>query len=262
VPHVLAPTGLDELARHVVTVPMPEIAPQPIYLIPGVKTMTRADNPLRPTPYGKQRRSHGAWDSLAEIDILRGEESEMFGILAATGRHGPLCLLLPGSHTKLVRIDAADRITGSFTTIAGEVMQAIAEHTILAHSIDWPPQGEPEWPTVLAGADFARYEGLLRAGFAVRLADVVLQLDRTARTWFFVGMIVGTDITELIGEFARSPQFSHAVPLVIGGRQPLRSAYGMLIRDLGFGSVEVLDDAIVEFASARGAIAIASAAIR
>jgi 2-dehydro-3-deoxygalactonokinase len=237
VPHVLAPAGLDDLARHVVAVPFPEIAPQPIHLIPGVKTV--------PTP--------ATLENLADLDILRGEESESIGLLETTKQTGPLCILLPGSHTKLLHIDEQSRITASYTTIGGELMQAMAERTILASSVDWPPAGSPVWSAVEAGARFAGEWGLARGAFAVRLADVVIGMDRTDRTWWFIGLLVGSDWSEL-----RRWRFSTTgIPLLIGGREPLRSVYGQLAMSAWSGPVEVLDESVVELASARGAIAIA-----
>ena len=237
VPHVPAPAGLDDLARHVAAVPFPEIAPQPIHMIPGVKTV--------PGP--------ATLDDLAHLDILRGEESETIGILETTKRSGPLCVLLPGSHTKLLHIDERSRITASYTTIGGELMQALAERTILASSIDWPPTGSPVWPAVEAGATFARKWGLARGGFAVRLADVIVGIERPARTWFFVGLVIGNDWTELQRWNVASSK--HA--LLVGGREPLRSVYGRLAKSRWTGNVEILRDAVVDLAAARGAIAIA-----
>lgn len=237
VPHVQAPAGLDHLARHVVAVTIPEIAPQSIHFVPGVKTVAAPATP----------------ENLANLDILRGEESETFGILETTKRAGPLCILLPGSHTKLLHIDEHSRITASYTTIGGELMQAMAERTILASSIDWPPAGSPVWPSVEAGAKFAGDWGLARGAFAVRLADVLVGMDRADRTWWFVGLVVGSDWSEL----QRWRFCTAGIPLVIGGREPLRSVYGRFATPAWSGHVEILEESVVELASARGAIAIA-----
>jgi 2-dehydro-3-deoxygalactonokinase len=237
VPHVRAPAALDDLARHVVAVSFPEIAPKPVHLIPGIKTL-----PI-----------HASLGNLAQLDILRGEECEVFGILQATGRAGPLCILLPGSHTKLLHIDQESRISASHSTIGGEMMQALAERTILASSMDWPPTGEPVWPAVEAGAQFARDWGIARGGFAVRLADVLAVADRAERTWFFVGLVVGNDWSELV----RWSQCGEAIPLLVGGREPLRSVYGFLAKTVRRSAAEVLDESVTGIAAATGAIAIA-----
>ena len=135
-------------------------------------------------------------------------------------------------------------------------MQALAERTILASSIDWPPTGSPVWPAVEAGARFGRDWGLSRGGFAVRLADVVVGMDCTELTWWFVGLVVGGDWSDL-----QRWRFSKiGIPLLIGGRDPLRRVYGRLGTWAWSGPVEVLNETVVELASARGAIAIALAA--
>jgi 2-dehydro-3-deoxygalactonokinase len=237
VPHVLAPAGRHDLARHVVHASFPGIAPRPICLIPGVKSLPDS----------------ATLQNLAQLDIVRGEETETFGVLDAIGRTGPLCVLLPGSHTKLLHLDAQSRITASYTTIAGELMQALAQHTILANSIDWPPIGDPAWPAFEAGDQFAREWGMARGSFAVRLADVLLSSDRQFRTWFFLGLIVGNDWRELM----KWQHIAETIPLLVGGREPLRSLYGQLAKAQWRSRVEILDSDIVENASARGAIAIA-----
>jgi len=242
VPHVPAPAGLEDLARHVVYVNFPEIAPQPIRLIPGIKT-----TPLPATI-----------ENLGQLDILRGEESEAIGILRSTDQAGPICILLPGSHTKLLHIDDRSRITASYTTIGGELMQALAERTILASSVQWPPPGEPNWPAVESGAQFSRTWGLARAGFAVRLTDVIVGMETAERTWFFVGVVAGSDW----GDLSRWHYSTGSTPLLVGGREPLRSVYGRLAAWAWSGPVNVLDESVANLASARGAIAIASAAAR
>jgi 2-dehydro-3-deoxygalactonokinase len=238
VAHVAAPAGIDDLARHVVVEAFPEIFNLAIHLVPGVKTA-----PSTPGP-----------SDLSQVDILRGEESETFGILSPTGRRGPIHLLLPGSHTKLVCVDAADRIAASYTTIAGEVMQALAEHTILSGSIAWPPPLPPDWSAVDRGADFAARWGLLRGAFAVRLSDVVLREVPAARTWFFVGVVVAADVEEL----TRASFWSGTTSVLVGGREPLRSVYARLLARRGHGAIQCLDAATVETAAARGALAIAT----
>ena len=241
VPHVLAPAGIDDLARHVIAARFPEIGDLEIRMIPGIKTLPETAS------------QSASVESLAHTDILRGEECETFGILSATDRRSPLCLLLPGSHTKLVHVDTANRITASFTTVAGELMQALAERTILASSIDWPATGPPDWPAIETGGACARESGLLRGGFAIRLLDVIAGTERSFRTWFFVGLVVAADI----GDLQRWPRLVPEVPLLVGGREPLRSVYSFLLRSVWAGAIDVLTDDAVELSTARGAAAIA-----
>ena len=152
VPHVLAPAGLDDLARGVAVVSLPEVAAMPIHVVPGVRTPA-ADGP----------------DGWFEADVMRGEECETLGAytaLAADGRVGSSpcpVFLWPGSHTKLVEVDGSGRITRSHTTLGGELLQAVARHTLLAASLPDPLPDEPDPDAVAAGARAVEQQGLGRA---------------------------------------------------------------------------------------------------
>ena len=62
-------------------------------------------------------------------DVMRGEETQVFGALEISKRTDGL-FLLPGTHSKWVRV-IGGRI-GSFRTfMTGEVFGALKEHTIL-----------------------------------------------------------------------------------------------------------------------------------
>ncbi|MBX6313698.1 MAG: 2-dehydro-3-deoxygalactonokinase, partial [Isosphaeraceae bacterium] len=159
VPHVPAPAGLDELARGVVLRVLPKVADRPIAFIPGVRTPP-GDGP----------------DGWAEADVMRGEECETLGALRALGLAGPAAFVWPGSHTKLVAVDADGRIARSHTTLAGELTAALARHTLLAASLpaDWPDEPDPE--ALAAGSRLAERDGLGRAAFLVRIADLTRSL--------------------------------------------------------------------------------------
>ena len=53
----------------------------------------------------------------------------------STGPASEHVFLWPGSHTKLVEVDRLGRITRSQTSLAGEFLQAIARHTLIAASL-------------------------------------------------------------------------------------------------------------------------------
>ena len=111
---------------------IPEIGPWPIHLVPGIRT------PAEAGPDGWMR-----------ADLMRGEECETFGALSRLKRRGLLemgragqVFLWPGSHTKLVEVDPRGRITRSQTSLAGEFLEGIARHTLIAASLlsRWPDQ--------------------------------------------------------------------------------------------------------------------------
>jgi 2-dehydro-3-deoxygalactonokinase len=241
VPHVAAPADLDALARGSFTTVLPEIDTLPIRFVPGVRT-PRAAGP------------HG-W---TEADVMRGEECETLGAWLAlreqAGESGwsasHTAFLWPGSHTKLVVVDGAGRIERSYTTLAGEMLQALARHTLLAASMPavWPEQLEPE--AMREGARVARAEGLGRSAFLVRIAHLTDAMPPAARAAFWLGAVVADDADHLL---VRIPP----VPLWVGGRQPLRSLYRAEIEGRHSAPVYAIDNDLAEGASALGALAVA-----
>lgn len=242
VPHVLAPAGLDELARSSVPVHLPEIHDQPILVVPGVRTPA-ADGP----------------DGWLEADVMRGEECETLGALRtllAEARTAPgwaSAFLWPGSHTKLVEVDADGRIARSFTTLAGEVLEAVGHHTILAASLPagWPDAPDPD--AVAAGVRAVARHGLGRGAFLVRIAALTQALDPAARASFWMGAVVAADVDSLTAH----PILEPGRTAFVGGREPLRSLYAGLLARRHDGPVVALDEMLSQAASALGAIAVA-----
>jgi 2-dehydro-3-deoxygalactonokinase len=232
VAHVAAPAGLEELfaARRVRE--WTERGVRPLVLVPGVRT---------PAAHW----SNG--------DLMRGEECETLGAWQALGRPpGPRLFLWPGSHTKLVGLDALGRVAWSHTTLAGEIWSAVARGTILAGSLDEPPPSDAWNEAALeAGADLAERRGLGRAAFAVRLAAQGRALDAAGLWSFWLGAVVGDDVASL----TRPPSLLGAAGTIhVGGRQPQRGCYARRLERVVPGRVEILDDRISDAAAAWGAL--------
>ncbi|HEV3162657.1 MAG TPA: 2-dehydro-3-deoxygalactonokinase [Isosphaeraceae bacterium] len=244
VPHVVAPASLDDLARAAVFVELSDIADQPVLIVPGVRT---------PPGLGV--------DGWADADVMRGEECETLGAWVKMTRDTPgwasqapvQALVWPGSHTKLVAVNATGQILASYTTLAGEMLAALSRHTLLAASLpsEWPdlPAAEP----LAAGASAAERYGLGRSAFLVRIAALTLAWEATDRAAFLMGAILADDVAHL----ARHPLLNPAVPIWVGGRQPQRSLYADWLRAQHPGPVRTLDDSIAESASALGALTVA-----
>jgi 2-dehydro-3-deoxygalactonokinase len=233
VPHVEAPAGLEDLASGAVTRAIDAITSTPILFIPGVRTTAAA-----------------AW---ADADVMRGEECETLGAWLALAPNGPATFLWPGSHTKLVAVDERGCITASVTTLAGELLSAVARHTLLAASLPADLPDEPDLEAAVEGAQLAATRGLGRAAFLVRLAALTSRWDPQARAAFWLGAVVGDDVSHLRSHLLLDGR----APLWVGGRQPLRSLYVRFLSEARAGTVIELDDDLAETASARGALAIA-----
>ena len=159
----------------------------------------------------------------------------------------------PGSHTKLVEVDSAGRITRSYTTLAGEMTVALARHTLLAASLpeDWPDPLDAE--ALAAGARLVARDGLGRSAFLVRIADVTRAWSPPQRAAFWIGAVVADDAAHL----ARHPMLAGSVPVWVGGRRPQRDLYALALAESRGGPVVTLDDTLAEAASALGALAVA-----
>jgi 2-dehydro-3-deoxygalactonokinase len=243
VPHVIAPAGLHDLAAGVVTTQLPEVSDLPIYFVPGVRT-----------PAGAGR------DGWFHADVMRGEESETRGAYAALTTGGQIAsdespvFLWPGSHTKLVEVDGAGRITRSQTTLAGELLQAVARHTLVASSL---PASLPEYvdlDAASAGERAVEQDGLGRAAFLVRIAALSQGLNLAERASFWIGAVVADDVINLVRHSMLTPGRS----VWVGGRQPLRGLYAATLARRHSGRVVAIPDWLAEAASAMGALEIAS----
>ena len=234
IPHVPAPAGVDELARAARTLTFDELDGLTVHFVPGVKTV-----PPEPT-----------LQTVHRIDMMRGEEVETVGIMQAESLGGPLCLLLPGSHTKIVCVDEAGRITRSATTLAGELIQAISQHTILASSLpDAPPEAlDPEWAG--QGAEFATRHGFSRGLFVVRLLEHFVPSDPDQRAAFLTGLVLRLDI-----EAAERSGLLGEGTIVVGGRTAMRTILTALLDQAGYAQqIHPAGEQSLELASARGAI--------
>ena len=247
VPHAMAPAGLSELADAVVVRTIPEIGAWPIHFVPGIRT------PAEAGPDGWMR-----------ADVMRGEECETLGALSQLNRLGlqdagrqERAFVWPGSHTKLVEVDRLGRITRSQTSLAGEFLQAIARHTLIAASLPsrWPESLDLD--AAEAGVRAVNDQGLERAGFLVRIAALEGAMDLDQRASFWVGAVVADDIRHLTGH----PILAPSRPVWVGGREPLRRLYARWLGRSHRGPVNPLDDSLADAASAVGALEVAACRI-
>ena len=102
-PYLTCPAGIADLAAALVPVPFDAAK---VHIVPGLEAATAT---MR--------------------DVMRGEETQVFGALARLGADGGR-FLLPGTHSKWVLAEAG-RITGFTTYMTGEIFAALREHTIL-----------------------------------------------------------------------------------------------------------------------------------
>lgn len=206
VQHVEAPADRDDLASSLRRWAGNRF-PAPVYLVPGV------------------RRGR---DDEVDADLMRGEETEVMGLLATGQTDPPLLYLSTGSHTKFVVVDGEGRIAWSMTTLSGELLWALHRETILSEIVD--PAGElHDLQAVREGALVSGRDGLSRALFAARVLNRLGRAEPATCSDFVHGAVAGADVVSLRAALGRR---GHPPPrVVIGGNTPLAAAYRELLRD-------------------------------
>ena len=241
IPHVVAAAGIDDLAAAMRKSLIANVWHEPIWFVPGVRNAV----------------DHIGLHNCEAMDMMRGEEVESFALVERLGLDEPTVIVLPGSHSKFVSIDAKRRIDGCVTTLAGELLHVISHDTILAGSLKegFAKRIDPEM--LLAGAASAKKIGLGRACFSVRILDQFAVYDANARANFLLGAVLGSDLLTLKNSSAI--RMSPGTRFVVSGKPILREAIARLVEgdDFFSGMVTVLGDDEQRDLAGYGAIAVA-----
>ncbi len=127
-------------------------------------------------------------------DVMRGEETQILGALAATGQD-EATLVLPGTHSKWARVRAW-RIEDFTTYMTGEVYQLLRQHSILARTL--PPAQDAAAPDEEAfewGVTRAlQGRGLLHTAFSVRTLSLFKQVPVTRLPDYLSGLVIGEEV--------------------------------------------------------------------
>jgi 2-dehydro-3-deoxygalactonokinase len=241
IPHVVAAAGIDDLAGAMRESHLPGVWREPIWFVPGVRNAV----------------DHIGLHNCEAMDMMRGEEVESFALVERLGLDEPTVIVLPGSHSKFVSIDAARRIEGCVTTLAGELLHVISHDTILASSLKEGFAQRIDAEMLLAGAASAKKIGLGRACFSVRILDQFAVYDANARANFLLGAVLGADLLTLKNSSAI--RMSPGTRFVVSGKPILREAIARLVEgdDFFSGTVTVLGDDEQRDLAGHGAIAVA-----
>jgi 2-dehydro-3-deoxygalactonokinase len=199
-PYVDAPAALETLADR--AVPVPGIA-RPVRILPGVA----------------QRKP-------GRFDVMRGEETQLLGLLAVNPAIALACL--PGTHSKWVDVEDG-RVAGFSTFMTGELFALLCEHSILRHGM-----AEPSTPIATGEAFLAGVESSLeypaRATthlFELRAATLLAGLSPEDMRARLSGMLIGLEIA---GAVTLHDLYQ---PVMLAASGPLAELYGAALRHAG-----------------------------
>jgi 2-dehydro-3-deoxygalactonokinase len=211
--YVSCPVGIADLAAAVIEVPF---SGAEVSLIPGVAGV----------------------DSCGVPEVMRGEETEVMGMLQARRGAGLACL--PGTHSKWIEF-TDDKIVNFVTCMTGELYAALRQNTTLARIMTLNEAGNKD--AFLRGvARSVDAGGLLHHLFSVRTLTLTDQLKEDASASYLSGLLIGHEVRAVM------PAGAH-IQLI--GDSRLCSLYAQAIQACG-GSFTVED----EYAAARGLAAI------
>jgi 2-dehydro-3-deoxygalactonokinase len=189
VPYGTCPAGAEELARGLAEVAGP--GGRPVRIVPGLTT----------------RDAHGV------PDVMRGEETQILGELAARGLPSGR-FVLPGTHSKWATAEAG-RILSFATYMTGEVFDVLRRHSILGRLMR--DDGAPHDPDAFRrGLDRARAPepgGTTAAGggrllhdlFGARTLGLTGDLPEAALASYLSGLLIGAEIAAASGAEVGEP---------------------------------------------------------
>ena len=205
-PYAPVPAGAVELARAIRW-----IEPGEIGIVPGVS----------------QTGAAGA-------DVMRGEEVQVVGAIAAGLVPGDALICHPGTHAKWIRVGGG-RITMFRTMMTGELFSLLKAHSILADQL----QGEVS----VNSAGFAEGAGrglsgapLVSSLFGIRARRVLGESGPDGAA-YASGLLIGSDVRAGLG-------LHREEPIALVGRPDLCALYAAALRKAGHEAAEV-DGAVV-----------------
>jgi 2-dehydro-3-deoxygalactonokinase len=171
-PYVKCPARPSDVAAHLIQV---EADGRRVALAPGLSYIDESGQP----------------------DVIRGEETEIFGAADSGAR----LIVLPGSHSKWARVDG-DLVAGFRTFVTGELFAALRDHTIVgafARAASPKSPGEAFALGVRRGAAAASCEGksgLLGLLFGARALPLMRALSDDDAGEYLSGLLIGAEIGE------------------------------------------------------------------
>lgn len=129
-------------------------------------------------------------------DVMRGEETQIAGYLADTGRRdGVLCL--PGTHTKWVEVTDG-RVTRFQTFMTGELFGLLCTGSVLRHSVETGGSDGQGWDNAafLAGVSdaLAAPEALTAQLFALRARNLLEACPGDRTVGRLSGLLIGAEL--------------------------------------------------------------------
>ncbi len=167
-PYVETPVTINQLAKksHQFQLPWGALAT----IIPGVSYQSSSDS----------------------IDVMRGEEVQLFG-LQALERENNFVALFPGTHCKHMHINNSS--LSSFSTfMTGEMFSILSKHSIVGMKL---PEQKPSRKAFEKGISESNLKPLTSQLFSARTHRLFGHLDESEVLDYLSGLLIGEELKEL-----------------------------------------------------------------
>lgn len=189
---------------------------------------------------------------------MRGEETELIGLINKLNIDSECIVILPGSHCKFILLDNNQNIVSSLTTLSGELLSALTQNTILSDSLKFSFVKVLNKDMVLKGARFVEEYGFIRACFIIRLMERELGLSQNDNASFLLEAVTYLDIDAL----KKHSEFRDIGEkrIILAGNEIVTEAFKILLNEEQYfkGKVQSVALETIKSLSAYGAMIIAS----
>jgi len=205
-PYCPCPSGFDDIAQHLQWIEKDRIG-----IVPGLSTWND-DTP----------------------DVMRGEEIQIFGALAAQ-QIQTAQFVLPGTHSKWAQV-LDGKISAFKTFMTGEFYALLSQHSILAKTClpDAPLKKEVFIDGVMQSQ---KSGGLLHHAFSARSLALFEKLNPAQSSSYISGLLIGEEIKS-----AKADRMDDSTPLFILGNGQLTQRYGFAMEALGLSATALTDE--------------------
>lgn len=220
--HIVAPAGIKELHDTMHETLFPDISAIPFVFIRGVKLKA---------------------NRLEAADMMRGEETELFGLYDTLNG----VYILPGSHSKIIEVDENGKITGFKTELTGEMIAALSQNTVLKSTVDLSVEKYSE-EYLLKGYRYCNEFGINEALFKVRVLGNLMGADKVQTYSFFMGVVLSAEINTVLKTNPKT--------VTVGGKKQIKEATVALLKATTDAEIISVPDSAVDSSSALGAVRI------
>lgn len=220
--HLIAPAGIKELHDTMHETLFPDISAIPFVFIRGVRTTV---------------------DLLENTDMMRGEETELFGLYDTLDG----VYILPGSHSKIIEVDENGKITGFKTELTGEMIAALSQNTVLKSTVDLSVEKYSE-EYLLKGYRYCNEFGINEALFKVRVLGNLMGADKVQTYSFFMGVVLSAEINTVLKTNPKT--------VTVGGKKQIKEATVTLLKSTTDAEIISVPDSVVNSSAALGAVRI------